>query len=57
VGGMNNWLSAIMTIFGQRFNTCSSKFGGGGAFRSSGYAPGNSDWWPCGFVPIFAITK
>jgi len=56
---MNNWLYAVMTIFAQRFNTCSPRFGGKmkASLPSPGYAPGSSNWWPCGFDPFFAISK
>ena len=44
LGGMNNWLYAVMTIFAQRFNICSPKVGGVTAlFPSLGYALGNSN--------------
>jgi len=48
---MINWLYAVMTIFAQRFNIFSSKFDRSTALIAPpGYAPGNSDWWPYGFV-------
>jgi len=44
LGGMINWLYAVMTIFAQRFNICSSKFERSTALIAPpGYAPCNSD--------------
>jgi len=44
LGEMNNRHHAVMTIFAQRFNICSSKLERGyGAFRPHVYAPGNND--------------
>jgi len=44
LGGMINWLYAVMTIFAQRFNIFSSKFDRSTALIAPpGYAPGNSD--------------
>jgi len=33
LGGINNWLYTVMTIFAQRFNICSQKLGTDRAFR------------------------
>jgi len=44
LGGMIDWLYAVMTIFAQLFNICSSKFERSRAlFDPPGYAPGNTD--------------
>jgi len=40
LGGMNNWLYAVMAIFAQRFNICNPKFWR--QLRLS-TAPGNND--------------
>jgi len=56
LGGIINRLYAVMTIFAQWLNICSSKFEREyGAFHPPGYAPGNSDWWLCGFVFILLL--
>jgi len=33
LGGINNWLYTVMTIFAQRFNICNQKLGTDRAFR------------------------
>jgi len=56
LGGMINWLYAVMTIFAQPFNICNSKFERRTVpIALPGYAPGSSYWWPYGFVLIFLL--
>jgi len=45
LGGIINWLYAVMTVFAQRFNISSSEFERSTARIASlpGYAPGNCD--------------
>jgi len=44
LGGMINWLYAVVTIFDQGFNICSPKFGRSMVpIAPPGYAPGSSD--------------
>ena len=53
---MINWLYAVMTIFTQQFNICSSKFERSTApIVPPAYAPGSSDWWPDSFVLILLL--
>jgi len=57
LGGMNNWFYAVMTMFAQRFNSWSPKFGGRRRLSPSrGYAPGNTDWQLCGSDLFVAIA-
>ena len=48
LGGMNNWLYAVMTISAHWFNICSHIWEGKGAVLLPAYAPSNSDRSPCG---------
>jgi len=57
LGGMINWLYAVMTNFDLWLNTWSSKFKRSAApIVPPVYAPGNSDWWPYDFDLILLNT-
>ena len=50
LGGMNNWLYAVMKISAHWFNIYSHIREGKTRLSPtySSFAPSNSDWWPCG---------
>jgi len=53
LGGITNWLHAVMTNVAQRLNICRSQSKKSTApIAPPSYAPGNIDWWPFDFVLI-----
>ena len=54
IGGMNNWLYAVLTIFAQQSNFCSSKFEWLQLYSSPLLLPLTTVTWPCGFDSFVA---